>query len=161
MKKNLKRTIKDAVNDWHSAWDGSKSKWAWCLHHDVEIEPLVLPAQNRLDYILKSKARHQQISRIDNFRPVTCKIPVEVLKSATSYKRNLKAMIRAYEAYSNDVSWDNWDLYIKAYNRYTESSIIYIEKLRELGKQLNIYHNYDVPNTTWNGVDIFKPKGEK
>jgi hypothetical protein len=159
----MKRTLVDALIDWHFAWDLSESTWAWCCHHDVELEPLVAPVIERLQYILTSKPKSQWIQRIDNFRPVSCAIPLEVCVDSENYEKKLIRMVKAYKKYSESVFNDEqlWQEYRISYDEYTKAAIAYIKKLKQYAKVLKKAHNFDVPGNTWNGKNIFKKVKKK
>ena len=151
----MKRTIKQAVADWHKAWDKSKSKWAWCLHHDVEIEPVVLPPIKRLEYILAKKPKSEQVFRVDNFRPVLFNITKPLKDHAKLYKKKLLLMTEAYKSYDKRPSFRKWKYYMKAYDNYTRASVAYIHGLRAMQEELNALHDTEVPGNTWNGKNVF------
>jgi len=155
-----KRTLQKALEDWHKAWDTSDSGWAWNLHHDVELEPLVAPPIERLKYILKSKPKNQWILRIDNFRPLEYEIPTGIYMDSEDYEKKLMAMVRAYKKYEKSLLPNDalWALYLKSYRECTKVAIVYIKELKKYAKVLKKAHNCDVPGNTWNGKNIFKKR---
>lgn len=52
--------------------------WAWCCHHEMEIEPMMFSPQDRIKYILSYKPRYERVTRLNNFRPVSAP-PTELL----------------------------------------------------------------------------------
>ena len=148
------RTIKKALKDWHKAWDSSKAKWAWNLHHDVELEPIVGSVKDRLKHILTTKPDDEIVIRLDNFRPATLKIPKEIKQASKEYKKKLKAIFRTYDKYLRDTSdFVRWLGYTKAYEAYTDEADRYNEVVAK--HELYPLHYNDVPNNSWNGKNIF------
>jgi hypothetical protein len=47
------------------------AKYAWCCHHEKLAEPLIESPKSRIKYILRNKAKSEQVRRFNNFRPVT------------------------------------------------------------------------------------------
>ena len=52
------------------AWKG---KWAWCCHHQMEMEELTEHWSKRIAYIATQKPENQRAVRFANFRPVLSK----------------------------------------------------------------------------------------
>ena len=52
------------------AWKG---KWAWCCHHQMEMEELTEHWSKRIAYIATQKPENQRAVRFANFRPVLLK----------------------------------------------------------------------------------------
>src|ERR1017187_4696543 len=48
-----------------------KATHAWCCHHEKFFEELTEPAENRIQFILSNKSGSEQVTRLNNFRPVT------------------------------------------------------------------------------------------
>jgi len=47
-----------------------KAKLWWNLHHDIHVESLTEPVENRIRYILTYKPAHERVARLNNLRPV-------------------------------------------------------------------------------------------
>lgn len=63
-----------------------EATWAWCCHHEVQLEPLIESFRDRVDYILSYKLREELVTRLDNFRPVTSAVPPELLDAGREYR---------------------------------------------------------------------------
>ena len=64
------------------AWKAApKAILAWHCHHEILIEPLTDPAENRIRFILSSKGEHEQALRLHLFRPFRGPIPAKLNKA--------------------------------------------------------------------------------
>ena len=125
------RTLNQAEKDCRAAWAlRPDATHGWCIHHGREWEKLTEPIENRIDYILSYKAKTEQITRLDNMRPVSEASKTVVLSAWKAYD---KAIATAEKAYNKATATAR-----KAYNEAITSA-----------------HKTDVPNHTWNGTDIF------
>ena len=136
------RTLNQAEKDCRAAWAlRPDATHGWCIHHGREWEKLTEPIENRIDYILSYKAKTEQITRLDNMRPVSEASKTVVL---SAWKAHDEAIAPAWKAYNEAIApaWKAHDEAIasarKAYNEAIASA-----------------HKTDVPNHTWNGTDIF------
>ena len=83
-------SVKTELKNCRQAFKASpKAKYAWCLHHKAIIEPLLEPAENRINYILENKLEKEQPARFRNFRPVRIKLSDE-LKGILDNYHNLR-----------------------------------------------------------------------
>ena len=81
----LKSTA-DELADCRRAFEESpQAKLAWCLHHEVHVEPLTESWQNRINYIAKSKPEAERALRFRNFRPVRVELPAPVAAAWAAY----------------------------------------------------------------------------
>src|SRR3989304_4816608 len=130
-------SIKQAAKECRQAWEAHPdATWAWCLHHELRLEPLIEPYQARITYILKYKPKDEQTTRLNNFRPVLSKLPAKIIKLGEAY-------VEAWEA--RDKAWEARD---KAREACIEAILADTTKLKAL-------HIKDVPQHTWNGKSIF------
>ena len=70
------------------------AKLVWCCHHEVLVEKLTEPFENRISYILSNKPEAEQAVRFRNFRPVKNKAII-----ARPYKDYNIATAKAIEDY--------------------------------------------------------------
>ena len=108
----------------------------WSLYYDK-------PNEARIAYILKHKPTHEQVTRLNNFRPVVSKLPIKVIKAWEALGKARKAYDKALEAYV-----EAREAYDKAWDAYMEAILANTTKLQAL-------HTKDVPHHTWNGNSIF------
>ena len=136
------RTLNQAEKDCRAAWAlRPDATHGWCIHHGKEWEELTEPIENRIDYILSSKVKTEQVTRLDNMRPMSEASKTVVLSAWKAYDEAIASAWKAYDeaiapagkAYDEAVAPAE-----KAYNEATASA-----------------HKNDVPNHTWNGKDIF------
>ena len=58
------RTIEQAEKDCYAAWAAQPdATHGWCVHHGIEWEELTEPIANRIQYIIASKSRGEQVCR--------------------------------------------------------------------------------------------------
>ena len=137
------RTIEQAEKDCRAAWAAQpEATQGWCIHHGQEWEALSEPIVNRIAYILSEKPKREQVTRLDNMRPMSAASVAIVAPArkaytkakATAEKAYTKAMAAAWKAYNEAIA-AAW----RAYNEAKATA-----------------HRADVPTHTWNGKSIFK-----
>ena len=126
MNKSLTKALAECRQAWEAHPDATL---AWCLHHELRLEPLTEPYEARIAYILKYKPKNEQATRLNNFRPVLSKLPAKIIKSGEAYYKTLVACDKARKA-------------------HREAILANTTKLQAL-------HIKDVPLHTWNGESIF------
>ena len=158
------RTIKQAEKDCRAAWAlCPDATYGWCIHHGQKWERLTEPIENRIDYILSYKAKTEQVTRLDNMRPMSeasLKVVLaarQVYEEATdsAWKAYDKATSSAWKAYGEatapagkaygEAAATAW----KAYNKAIATA------RKAYDEATATAHKNDVPNHTWNGKDIF------
>jgi tetratricopeptide (TPR) repeat protein len=184
-------SITQAAENCRKAWAKSpKAKWAWCCHHALELELLTTSPENRIKYILACKPNKEKIARLNNFRPVS-KLPLTIAKAeadydkaGVDYDKALADYVKASADYDKagvdgkagadyDKALADYDKaladYVKASADYDKAGVDYVileilydKALADYDKEeLARLHSQDVPNHTWNGVDIFERKNRK
>jgi len=140
-----------ALQECRAAWEAHPdATWAWCLHHGVMLELLIEPYEARIAYILEHKPTHEQVTRLNNFRPVVSKLPIKVIKAWEALGKARKAYDKALEAYVEAT-----EAYNKARKAYDKAWDAYMEAILANTTKLQALHTKDVPHHTWNGTDIF------
>jgi len=126
------RTIEQAEKDCRAAWAAQpEATQGWCIHHGQEWEALSVPIANRIAYILAEKPKSEQVTRLDNMRPMSAASAAIV---ATAWKAYEEATAPVWKAHDEAVA--------PASKAYTEA--------------VALAHRADVPTHTWNGTSIFK-----
>ena len=120
---------------------------AWCCHHEIFYEPLKEPAENRIKFILENKTESEQVTRLNNFRPVTNQKEFDLRVADYDAKRN--ALREDYDAKCNALRED----YEAKRNALRED---YEAKRKEAQSSLMELYRQDVKMGTWNGISIFK-----
>ena len=170
------RTIESAKKDCYAAWAAQpNATHGWCIHHEIEFEPLTEPIANRIEFILSSKSRGEQVCRLDNMRPVSSASLAVVLPAwkayeeakvpawkaheeakATAWKAYEEAKAPAWKAYE-EATAPAWKAYVEAkataWKAYEEATATALKAYEEATAPA---HRQDVPNHTWNGKSIFK-----
>src|SRR3972149_2456624 len=96
----MNKSLTKALAECRAAWEAHPdATWAWCLHHELRLEPLIEPYQARIAYILKYKPEEEQTTRLNNFRPVVSKLPAKITKLGKAYYKAREAHKEAEEAY--------------------------------------------------------------
>jgi len=84
------KSAEQELSDCKAAWSASpKAKFAWTCHHQILIEPLTEPYQNRIDYILSDKDNSEHAVRFRNFRPVRITLLPELDKAYAEWNKEL------------------------------------------------------------------------
>ena len=136
------RTIKQAEKECRAAWAlRPDAKYGWCIHHEQEWEELTEPIENRIDYILSYKAKEEQVTRLDNMRPMSEVSVKVILKAEKAYNEVIATAEKAYDEAIAPA--------LKAYNETIAPA------RKAYNKTIALEHKNDVPNHTWNGKDIF------
>ena len=139
------------------------AKIAWCCHHEVESEILTEPALNRIEYISDYKPLEQQVVRFNNFRPVRCPIPDEIVhvlaasdQARAAYRQAWAADAQALAAYGQASA-----VHAQALAAYDQAWAAYDQALAACDQAVanwddrSTNHKLDWPDTTWNGSSIF------
>lgn len=177
------RTIEEALAECRAAWAmHPKAKYGWCIHHNVEMERLYKPIENRIRLILAHKPKKRRVVHLDNLRPVVSEKAVKAQKRylakvtearkryfascAPARKRYLAECVPAWKPYFAKCASAR-KRYLAdcapARRRYNAKCApawkrFYtdIAKERKLFVQaLASIHRVEVPSHTWNGASIF------
>ena len=62
------------------------SPW-WCVHHEVRLEHLTEPVENRVAYIRSGKAAHEVETRLRAMRPVVGPLPPALQKASADWQK--------------------------------------------------------------------------
>ena len=127
-----------------------KTKFYWHIHHDVLVEPLTEPIENRIDFIKQDKPKAEIVLRLKLLKPVKGKLPIEVVKAWEAHNKAEEAYHKVREAYHKaeeayDKAWEAYDKAWEAYNEVLIKNKKYIEEL----------HNKECPDCPWDGKSIF------
>ena len=124
--------------------------FAWHIHHNILVEPLVEPIEIRQEYICSHKPSYEVERRLRLLRPVVGDLPQEVEDAAV-------ALTDARTAYITDVAnnvaqggdaWDTWEA-------WDEAQASYKEVLRQHQSEIEALHTVECPNCPWDGHTIF------
>ena len=125
------RTIEQAEKDCRAAWAAQpEATQGWCIHHEKEWEKLSEPIENRIAYIRSYKRKIEQVTRLNNMRPMSAASAAIV---ATAWAEYQKVTATALEEYQKGTA----------------------PALEEYKKAIATAHRADVPTHTWKGKSIF------
>ena len=118
------------------------TKWAWHVHHDVLLEPLVEPIETRIAFIKAHKPKKETATRLRLLKPVKGPLPAKLLKAG-------KASVKAWKAY--DKAWKASVKAGEAYDKAWEASV-------KAGEAVDVLalHAKECPGCPWNGRTIFQ-----
>lgn len=137
------RTIAQAKKDCRAAWAAQpEATQGWCIHHDQEREVLSEPLINRIAYILSEKPKSEQVTRLDNMRPMSAASAAIVVPARKAYE---EAKTTARKAY--------YEAKTTASKAYEKDQLVARKAYEEATAPA---HRADVPTHTWNGKSIFK-----
>ena len=105
----MNKTIEQAEKECREAWKQNPSDYGWCIHHEIEMEKLTEPIENRISFILKYKATEELITRLDNLRPVISPVAIKAKKAyeeaiALAWKAYEEAIAPAWKAYEEAIA---------------------------------------------------------
>ena len=109
------RTIEQAEKDCRAAWAAQpEATQGWCIHHRQEWEELCEPIVNRIAYILSEKPKSEQVTRLDNMRPMSAASAVIVAPARKAYREAIATAAKAYDeakaaAHRADVPTHTWN----------------------------------------------------
>jgi hypothetical protein len=109
------RTIEQAEKDCRAAWAAQpEATHGWCIHHGQEREPLSEPIANRIAYILSRKPKSEQVTRLDNMRPMSAASAAIVATASKAYGEAEATAWKAYgeakaAAHRADVPTHTWN----------------------------------------------------
>lgn len=124
-----------------------EATWAWCLHHEIILEPLRQNAMNRISFIDKYKAQYELADRFMNFRPV---LDLSVLPVAVR-----EAGQRMIDCSNTSISLSRAGLAYDSSERISERKEqeyaveVYGDMLRMYSPELKALLDKYVPDNTW------------
>ena len=92
------RTIEQAEKDCRAAWAAQpEATHGWCIHHGQEWEELCEPIAKRIAYILSEKPKSEQVTRLDNMRPMSAASVAIVAPARKAYNEAMATAEKAYD----------------------------------------------------------------
>ena len=148
---------------------------AWCCHHEVLVEQLIEKPEVRIQFILHHKAPEEQVTRLNNFRPVRdmalyddCVAKRKALDDdyvatfdalTDDYVAKRKALTDDYDT-KLDALDDDYDTKLDALDddcvaKRKALNDDYDTKREALHDDYVALYDQEVPLGTWNGKSIF------
>src|ERR1022692_4314407 len=135
-----------------------KATHAWCCHHEKFFEELTEPAENRIQFILSNKSGSEQVTRFNNFRPVTNLAKFQ--PALAEYEKVRQQAWAEYEKVRQQALAEYEKVRQQAwaeYEKVRQPALSEYEKVRQQAlKPLLKLYKKDVPLGTWNDKSIFK-----
>ena len=142
----------------------NKVIFAWHVHHNVLIELLTEPIENRIKYIKKFKPKNEIELRLKLLKVVRGKLPKEFDEAWQKDVEIWKEYDEARQKY--DEAWQKYDSAGQEYDearqkcdeawqKYYKAWQEYLEVYKKYESQILALHEKECPNCSWNGKTIF------
>jgi hypothetical protein len=110
------------------------TKFYWHVHHDLLLEPLTEPLENRIEYVRKYKPKEQLETRLKWLAPVKGKLPKALIETGKAYKKAWEACKKACDVNRA------WATYEKAWFKHKP--------------ELEALHAKEHPGCPWDGKTL-------
>lgn len=151
---------------------GDTTLFAWHVHHDVLVEPIIGSLQERIEYIQRHKPEAEQPLRLRLLKEVKGELPAAYLqagaaysKAGATYSEAGAACDRAWAAYQGlavdqglaayDQAWAACD---QAWAAYDQAWDDLQQALAACMPAILVLHASECPDCPWNGQTIFPKK---
>ena len=136
-------------------------KFAWHVHHNVLLEPLIEPLKNRIAYIKDNKPKDEIATRLRLLKPVKGELPTAVVAEWKAYHKAWKAYRKARKSYDAAAKAliEPWTFieaqksfrkaYRKAWKAYDASQKSYDEVLTIHEPEILALHAIECPDCPW------------
>ena len=135
----------------------NKVIFAWHVHHNVLIELLTEPIENRIEYIKKFKPKNEVKLRLKLLKVVKGELPKEFVEAWQEYNEARQKDVEAWQKY--DEAWQKYyearQKYDKTWQKYYKVWQKYVEVYKKYESQILALHEKECPNCPWNGKTIF------
>jgi hypothetical protein len=154
-----------------AAWDAHPSKWGWHIHHEILCEDRLYPIEERIAYILTSKAPKERALRLRLLRPVIDDAMVPIWKTyddamAAIQKTYADAMAAIQKTYDDArvPIWKTYDDARAAIQKTYDDAMAAIQKTyddamaaiwKTYADAMAAIHARECPNCPWDGESIF------
>ena len=75
-----------------------ETKFAWHVHHDILLEPLLRPLKTRIAYIRRSKPQEEIEGRLRLLKLVKGELPAEIIEAGRAWVKAFKPSFEAEKA---------------------------------------------------------------
>ena len=135
----------------------NKVIFAWHVHHNVLIEPLTEPIENRIKYIKKFKPKNEIELRLKLLKVVKGELPKEFVEAWQKYYETWQKYVEVWQKYDKaKQKYDEiWQEYDEARQKHNEAWHEYIKVCKKYESQILALHEKECPNCPWNGKTIF------
>ncbi len=129
----------------------------WHIHHEVVVEPLTEPVENRITFIHENKPKEEVETRVRLMKRVQGKLPPEVIeawqaydKAGRAYDKAGRACVEAWQAYD-----ETRRACAEARQACVEAWQAYDEALATHRAEIEALHKQECPDCPWDGHTIF------
>jgi hypothetical protein len=145
------------------------SLW-WCIHHEVILEPLTEPIENRVRFIRERKAAHEVETRLRAMRPVKGPLPMEVQQAGAAWQQAYAAWRQAGAAWQQaGAAWQQayaaWQqayaAWQQAYAAYQQADAAWRQALREHAPEIDALFAVECADVPWGPDGLVFPESGK
>ena len=155
-----------------------KIQFAWHVHHNRLVEPLIGSIEERIAYIKERKPKNGRDIRLRLLKPVIGPLPIIYVEAGKAYVEAGKAYGEARKVYgearkvyieavkasgeagkayeeAEKASDETWKVYDEAWKVYDETWKVYDEAEKASQQSIIELHLNECPNCPWDGKTIF------
>lgn len=134
-------------------------EFAWHIHHNTLVEPLISPYRDRVTYIQTCKPLAEREIRLRLFKKVRGALPPKYVEAARAHDKAEKDSVKAWLAHEKSRYYDScdkaWLTYSKAEQAYYKTMRLYKEAEKSCQDEILKLHAQECRNCPWNGETIF------
>ena len=114
-----------------------KTQFAWHVHHDKLIEPLIGSIEERIAYIKKYKPEKERDLRLRLLKPVIGPLPIIYVKARGAYVKAMGAYVKARGAYekAGEACVKAWKVCREAGETYYDEAWEAYDEARRVSKE--------------------------
>ena len=139
----------------HSADNTPVKQWVWHVHHDVLLEPLTEPIENRIAHIKEDKPKEEQATRLRLLKPVAGQIPADQDKAQADWDKAHADQDKAWA--DGDKAWADGDKARADLNKAQadQDKAQADQDKAQADPAVEALHEKECPGCPWNGRTIF------
>lgn len=136
-------------------------QFAWHIHHDILIEPLLEPIEKRRRFIRKYKSVSEHELRLRLLQPVRGQLPERVVETGRTYAKANKEAGRLSKIYNETYRKAGVSCvraksdYMTAELAFNDSREAYGNACQDYKAELGELHGQECPDCPWDGKTIF------
>jgi len=173
------KSIEEELEDCRKRFEGvGVGALVWCCHHSIELEMLTELPEARIAYIMREKIVDERARRLYEFAPVRGELPAQVIKASAELNKSLAEWRKAdakYDKAAAELNKTDAELnkaraelnkaaaklnkadaeWRKAHAEWNETRAEWSHACAEHDEEISELHRAEVPDTAWNGANIF------
>ena len=144
-----------------------KTQFAWHVHHDKLIEPLIGSIEERIAYIEDHKPEKERDLRLRLLKPVIGPLPIIYVEAGKACDKAREAYDEAEEVYGRGArkalveagkACDKArEAYVEAEEVYVKAREACVEAIKVSQPIIEQLHSTECQNCPWDGQTIFPP----